>query len=97
MPQAGQYSDQQSGLKERVTERLENMTDKATDQLRNVSDRAGSAAGRVAEQSREAGERVREVGGNFKGAVDKSIREQPMTTLALAAVAGFLLGTMWKR
>jgi ElaB/YqjD/DUF883 family membrane-anchored ribosome-binding protein len=98
MPQAGQHSDQQSpGLKERATERLENMADKASDQLRNVSDRASNAAGRVAEQGREAGERMQDVAGNFKGAVDKSVREQPMATLALAAIAGFLLGAMWKR
>jgi ElaB/YqjD/DUF883 family membrane-anchored ribosome-binding protein len=73
------------------------MTDKATEQLRNVSDRASVAAGRVAEQGREAGERVQEVAGNFRGAVDKSVREQPMATLALAAVAGFVLGALWRR
>jgi ElaB/YqjD/DUF883 family membrane-anchored ribosome-binding protein len=51
----------------------------------------------MAEQGREAGERVQDVAGNFKGAVDKSVREQPMATLALVALAGFVLGTMWKR
>jgi ElaB/YqjD/DUF883 family membrane-anchored ribosome-binding protein len=65
--------------------------------MRNVSDRASGAAGRVAEQGREAGERVQEVAGNFRGAVDKSVREQPMATLALAAIAGFVLGALWRR
>src|SRR5262245_4347104 len=98
MAQAGQYSDPQSpGLKERATERLENVADRAADQIRNASDRASGAAGRVAEHGREAGERVQEVAGNFKGAIDKSVREQPMATLALAAIAGFVLGSMWKR
>ena len=73
------------------------MTDKATEQLKNVSDRAGVAAGGVAEQGREAGERVHEVAGNFRGAVDKSVREQPMATLAMAAAAGFVLGALWRR
>jgi ElaB/YqjD/DUF883 family membrane-anchored ribosome-binding protein len=98
MAQASQYSDQESaGFKERAAERVENMTERATDQLRSMADRASGTAGRMAEQGREAGERVQDVAGNFKGAVDKSIREQPMATLALAAIAGFVLGTMWKR
>jgi ElaB/YqjD/DUF883 family membrane-anchored ribosome-binding protein len=96
MAQAGKYADQES-LKERAAERFESMTDKATEQLKNVSDRAGVAAGGVAEQGREAGERVHEVAGNFRGAVDKSVREQPMATLAVAAAAGFVLGALWRR
>jgi ElaB/YqjD/DUF883 family membrane-anchored ribosome-binding protein len=98
MAQAGRYSDQDTqGLKERAAERFESMTDTATEQLRNVSDRASGAASRAAEQGREAGKRVQEVAGNFRGAVDKSVREQPMATLALAAIAGFVLGALWRR
>jgi ElaB/YqjD/DUF883 family membrane-anchored ribosome-binding protein len=98
MPQASQHTDQdKQGFKEKATERVENMAERATDQLRHMADRAGNTAGRVAEQGREAGERVQDVAGNFKGAVDKSVKEQPMATLALAAIAGFVLGTMWKR
>ena len=41
-------------------------------------------------------ERVQEVAGNFKGAVDKSVKDQPMATLAVAAVLGFVLGALWK-
>jgi ElaB/YqjD/DUF883 family membrane-anchored ribosome-binding protein len=92
MPQASQYGEE--SFKESATERFENMTDRATDQLKSMADRA---ADRVTEQGRGAGERVQEVAGNLKGAVDKSVREQPMTTLALAAIAGFILGAMWKR
>jgi ElaB/YqjD/DUF883 family membrane-anchored ribosome-binding protein len=75
----------------------ERMADKATEQFRHFADRAEDAAGRVAEQGREAGARVQEVAGNVKGAVDKSLKEQPMATLALAAIAGFVLGALWKR
>jgi ElaB/YqjD/DUF883 family membrane-anchored ribosome-binding protein len=28
--------------------------------------------------------------------VDKSVKDQPMATLALAAVIGFVLGAIWK-
>lgn len=98
MAQARQYGDQDTqGLKEKAAERLESMTDKAAEQLGNVSDRASGAARRVAEQGREAGERVQEVAGNLRGAVDKSVKEQPMATLALAAIAGFVLGALWRR
>jgi ElaB/YqjD/DUF883 family membrane-anchored ribosome-binding protein len=94
MAQANPYRE---GLKEKAAEGVESMAERATDQLKGMADRATSAAGRVAEQGREAGERVQDVAGNFKGAVDKSIRDQPMATLALVAVAGFLLGALWKR
>jgi ElaB/YqjD/DUF883 family membrane-anchored ribosome-binding protein len=82
---------------ERASERLEGMADKAGEQLRHYADRAEEAAGRVAERGRDAGERMQDVAGNFKGAVDKSVKEQPMATLALAAIAGFVLGALWKR
>lgn len=82
---------------ERTSERLESMADKASEQLRHYADRAEEAAGRVAERGRDAGERMQDVAGNFKGAVDKSVKEQPMATLALAAIAGFVLGALWKR
>jgi len=29
-------------------------------------------------------------------ALDKSIKDQPMATLAVAAIAGFVLGAIWK-
>jgi ElaB/YqjD/DUF883 family membrane-anchored ribosome-binding protein len=86
-----------AAMAQSTQEKLEGMADKATEQFRHYAGRAEEAAGRVADRGREAGERVQDVAGNLKGAVDKSIREQPMATLALAAVAGFLLGALWKR
>ena len=70
--------------------------EKATEQFERLADQAEGVANRVAEQGRQAGERVQEVAGNFKGAVDRSVKEQPLTTLALAAVVGFVLGALWK-
>jgi ElaB/YqjD/DUF883 family membrane-anchored ribosome-binding protein len=46
---------------------------------------------------RGVGARMHEVGRNLRSAVDKSVREQPMATLALVAIAGFVLGALWKR
>jgi ElaB/YqjD/DUF883 family membrane-anchored ribosome-binding protein len=45
---------------------------------------------------REVGDRASEVAGNMKGAIDKSLKDQPMATLAIAAVVGFVLGAIWK-
>jgi ElaB/YqjD/DUF883 family membrane-anchored ribosome-binding protein len=83
-------------IKEKATNQFERMADKATDQFSDIADQAESIANRVTEQGREVGERVQEVAGNFKGAVDKSVKHQPMATLAMAAVMGFVLGALWK-
>jgi ElaB/YqjD/DUF883 family membrane-anchored ribosome-binding protein len=61
-----------------------------------VADQAEGMANRLAEQGRDAGERVQEVAGNVKGAIDRSLKDQPMATLAMAAVLGFVLGAIWK-
>src|SRR5262245_57447010 len=74
----------------------QDIKDKATDQFERMADQAEGVANRVAEQGREAGERVQEVAGHFKGAVDKSVKDQPMATLAIAAAVGFVLGALWK-
>jgi len=81
----GRESDQMSDLK-----------DKATDQFSRAADQAQGMANQAMKQGREAGERVQEVATNFKSALDKSITEQPMATLAAAAVVGFVLGALWK-
>ncbi len=83
-------------IKEKATDKFERIADKATGQFKSMADQAEYAANRVAEQGREAGERVQEVAGNFKGAVDKSVKEQPIATLALVAAVGFVLGALWK-
>jgi ElaB/YqjD/DUF883 family membrane-anchored ribosome-binding protein len=72
------------------------LKEKASDQLSKAADQVESVANRVAEQGREAGERMQEVAGNFKGALDRSIKDQPIATLAGAAVVGFVLGALWK-
>jgi ElaB/YqjD/DUF883 family membrane-anchored ribosome-binding protein len=98
MAQSTRYGESStSNIKERATDQFEKLADKATDQFKQMTERAEDVAGRVAEQGRQAGERVQQVAGNFKGAVDKSVKDQPMATLALAAVAGFVLGALWKR
>jgi ElaB/YqjD/DUF883 family membrane-anchored ribosome-binding protein len=84
----------QYGGRSDLADKASEMKDKATDQLKNVAERAEGLANDAIEHLRETG--AGEVAGNLKGAVDKSVREQPMATLALAAAVGFVLGALWK-
>ncbi len=83
-------------IKEKSTEQFGRIADKATDQFSRAADVVEGVAGRVVEQGREAGERVQEVAGNMRSAVDQSVKDQPMATLAVAAAVGFVLGALWK-
>jgi ElaB/YqjD/DUF883 family membrane-anchored ribosome-binding protein len=76
--------------------RSEDPLDKGADQVRKVADRVEGLASGATGQLREVSDRTGEVAGNFKGALDKSVQDQPMATLALAAAAGFVLGALWK-
>jgi len=40
---------------------------------------------------------VREVGENMVDAIDRSLKQRPYTTLALALALGFVFGTTWRR
>jgi ElaB/YqjD/DUF883 family membrane-anchored ribosome-binding protein len=100
MAQSTQYRQttgaSESDLKQKATDQFERLADKATDQFGRAADSVENVAGKIAEQGRVAGEQVQEVAGNIKGAVDKSVKDQPMATLAVAAALGFVLGALWK-
>ena len=97
MTQSTGYSGSSTqNIKENATNQFERLAEKATDNFKTMADQAEGVANRMAEQGREVGERMQEVAGNFKGAVDRSVKDQPMATLAMAAVVGFVLGALWK-
>ena len=52
---------------------------------------------KIARQAQEYGEKAQEAVRNFKPFVEKSMKQQPMSTLATAAVIGFVLGALWKK
>jgi ElaB/YqjD/DUF883 family membrane-anchored ribosome-binding protein len=91
-----QSSNAASDLKEKATDQFEKMADSATDQLGRAADTVEQVASRVAEQGRAAGQQVQEVATNIRSAVDKSVKDQPMATLAVVAALGFVLGALWK-
>ncbi len=68
---------------------VDDIKGKARQTFDEASDRAQEIAG-------QAKEHVGEVASNVKGAVDKSIKEQPLTTLLMAAAVGFVIGAIWK-
>jgi ElaB/YqjD/DUF883 family membrane-anchored ribosome-binding protein len=89
-------SGSEADLKHKATDQFERLADKATDQFSRAADTMEGVATRLTEQGRAAGEQVQEVAGNIKGAVDKSVKDQPMATLAVVAALGFVLGALWK-
>jgi ElaB/YqjD/DUF883 family membrane-anchored ribosome-binding protein len=72
------------------------LADKAANLADKTSDQIERTARNVADQSRLATENIQVVAENFKTAVDKSVKDQPLTTLAVAAVVGFVVGAIWK-
>ena len=94
---AGYPIDYSKGSADAGKDRLGEISDVATDKVKNVAEGAEEMAGKVAEQAREYGEKAQEAVKQFKPYVDKSMKEQPMATLGVAAVIGFVLGALWKK
>jgi len=82
---------------EKGADRLREMADAATDQLKGAADRAQELAGDASQQARVYGEKAQDAVRHVRPFVEKSLKEQPMTTLAAVAVIGFVLGALWKR
>ncbi|MEZ5899234.1 MAG: hypothetical protein R3D51_07035 [Hyphomicrobiaceae bacterium] len=91
--------DAQQGAREAANDlagKAADLADKASKHFDSAVEGAEAAAREFAGQGREAGEHISEVAGNLKTAVDKSLKDQPLTTLAMAAAAGFVIGALWK-
>jgi ElaB/YqjD/DUF883 family membrane-anchored ribosome-binding protein len=78
-------------------ERVREMADAAAEQFKGVAGNADEITARAAEQARVYGEKAQELAKNFKPYVEKSIKEQPMATLAVAAAIAFALGALWRK
>ena len=95
-PTGTQNNPTSPGLKDQVSEQFDKFADKATQTVHDAAEQAQHFASRAVEEAQAVGGNVQEVAGNIQGAVTKSVQEQPMATLAMAAVAGFVLGALWK-
>ena len=78
-------------------DQLGEMVDTASNTLKAAADSAQALAGKVTEQAREYGNKAQEAAKEFKPYVEKSVRDQPMQTLAIVGVIGFVLGALWKK
>jgi ElaB/YqjD/DUF883 family membrane-anchored ribosome-binding protein len=94
---AGYPLDYSKGRANVGPDRLREMEDVATDKVKNATETAEEYAGRVAEQALEYGKKAQHAVENFKPYVERSMKEQPMATLGIAAVIGFVLGALWKK
>ena len=72
--------------RQQAGDRVHNAADAAADKAAEVAANAQELAGKVVEQAREYTEQAQEAVKNFKPFVEKSMKEQPMATLAVAAV-----------
>lgn len=95
-PTARQADALSSSIANDVIDKASEYAGRAGQQIDRAMDSASQTARDVADQTREAGERVQAVAGNLRTAVDKSVRDQPMATLAVAAALGFVVGALWK-
>ena len=89
--------DYSKGPDRTAKDRLSETAESATEHLETLAAKAQDLAGKAAEQARDYGEKAQEAARNFKPFVEKSMKEQPMGTLAVAAVIGFALGALWKK
>lgn len=86
----------QSGSSTQKRNAADDLTNKAADLAERTGDRIERTVQDLADQGRQATEHVQVVAENFKTAVDKSVKDQPLTTLAVAAGIGFVIGALWK-
>jgi ElaB/YqjD/DUF883 family membrane-anchored ribosome-binding protein len=84
----------QYGGRSELSDKAQDLKDQATGQIKKAAEQVEGYASEAMDKLRDSG--AGEVAGNLKGAVDKSVKDQPMATLAMAAAVGFVLGAIWK-
>jgi ElaB/YqjD/DUF883 family membrane-anchored ribosome-binding protein len=67
------------------------------DQVKGAADDVQEFAGKMVDQALEYGEKAQDAARNIKPFMEKSLKEQPLATLAAIAVVGFALGALWKK
>lgn len=90
---AGQAAGELTGA---MAEQASTAADQVGRAVQQGVGRANAALSAVTERSGQAAQRTGEVLGNFRSAIETSARAQPGTTVALAALAGFLFGAVWR-
>ena len=64
--------------------------------IEDIKGRARQTIDAASEAAGDAKQQVEEMAGSVKGAIDKSVKDQPLTTLLIAGAVGFVVGALWK-
>ena len=64
--------------------------------VKDATSTAKQSVDSAAGQLQDVANQVTKVGGNVQKAVDKSLADQPYTTLFIVGALGFVLGAVWK-
>jgi ElaB/YqjD/DUF883 family membrane-anchored ribosome-binding protein len=62
----------------------------------DIKGRAKQTLDAASDMAGDARQQVEEVAGNVKGAINRSVKDQPITTLLVAGAIGFVIGALWK-
>ena len=73
------------------------MADATGERVKDAAKTTEEMASKVADQVREYGNQVQEVTKQVRPFMEKSLKEQPIATLAGVAVLAFALGALWKK
>jgi ElaB/YqjD/DUF883 family membrane-anchored ribosome-binding protein len=98
---AGDIRDDLAALRDDVAQLTQQMADilavRGEATWRKAKSNVEGVITEAQDKGMEAVDAVREVGDNMLDAVDRSLKERPYTTLALAIGIGFLFGATWRR
>lgn len=93
---ADQLQEAATSIADRVSTKAEQIGQRVSQAAEKISDRAGGALTTAQEKSAAAANSANDVAVTLRDALAQSARNQPITTISLAAGAGFLLGVLWK-
>ena len=85
------------GGTETAKDRLRDMADATGESVKDAAKITEEMAGKVADQAREYGNQVQDVAKQVRPFVEKSMKEQPIATLAGVAVFAFVLGALLRK
>ena len=92
-----QPSNYQNGGRDPQDEHARGLAEAVSDRFKDATEGMQERVGQVADQAIQYAEVARDAVKQFKPLVQKSLRVNPMTTLAGFVLVGFVLGAMWKK
>ena len=91
-----QLQDAASIAANRAATIADQMGQRVASAVDRVSDRIGDLSATTQEKGTAVAKSTKEVAGTMRDALTESAQRQPLTTIAMAVGAGFLLGAIWR-